>query len=416
MPLPSRGRRWAAATIVASALLLLAACSNGPNTTFEPHSEFGRAIDDLWNLLLRLGTAVFILVEALLVYTIIKFRHREGRADPAHTHGDTRLEILWTITPAIILAFIAVPTIRTIFQTQAKASADALQVEVYGHQWWWEFRYPQYGVVTADEVYLPIGRKVNFSLRTVDVLHSFWIPQMGGKRDVIANHVNYLWFTPDSNLTASDWVGSCNEYCGTSHANMKFRAFTVPAADFERWAKHQAQPSTFGVAPAAAPAPLVHPAAQVTGPAPAPADADEGYVFPVEKMRENTVPHTPLPYDLAFDHSVTGDPMRGFQTYSKAACIGCHTIKGNPSSVGIIGPNLTHIASRHTIAAGLYPNDAEHLKAWIKDARGLKPGVVMPDFGIGEVDPVTHARITAPTGGLTDQQVADIAAYLQQLK
>ena len=425
MPLSPRARRWGAATLVATALCLVAACANGPNTTFEPHTEFGRAIDDLWNLLLRLGTFVFILVEALLVYTIIRFRHREGQPDPQHTHGNTRLEILWTVIPAIILAFIAVPTIRTIFQTQAKASADALQVEVYGHQWWWEFRYPQYKVVTANELYLPIGRKVNFSLHSVDVIHSFWAPQMGGKRDVIPNHVNYLWYTPDSSLTASDWAGTCNEYCGTSHANMKFRVFTVPVADFESWAKHQATASTYGVAAVPTHDSLVRPVSQVKGqtPAPAPAaavpataPADSGYVFPVEKMRDNTVPHTPLPEDLTFNSNVQGDATRGFQIYSKAACIGCHTVTGNPNSVGVIGPNLTHVASRHTIAAGLYPNDTEHLRAWIKDARGLKPGVVMPDFGIGEVDPQTHARITAPTGGLTDQQVADIAAYLQQLK
>jgi cytochrome c oxidase subunit II len=418
MPQPPRARPWARATLVATALIVLAACTNGPNTTFEPHTDFGRSIDDLWRLLLHLGTVVFIFVEALLVYTLIRFRHRPGAADPQHVHGNTRLEILWTLIPAVVLAFIAVPTIRTIFETEARASADALQVEVYGHQWWWEFRYPQYGVVTANELYLPIGRKVNFSMRSVDVIHSFWAPQMGGKRDVIPNHVNYLWYTPDSTLQASVWNGTCNEYCGTSHANMKWRVYTVPTADFERWAKHQATASTFGVAPGVGAVPghdsLMHPVAQVSGPA-APADS-EGYVFPEDKLGDNAVPHTPLPYELTFDHRVQGDAMRGFQTYSKAACIGCHTIKGNPSSVGIVGPNLTHVASRHTIAAGLYPNDTEHLKAWIKDARGLKPGVVMPDFGIGEVDPITHARITPSTGGLTDQQVADIAAYLQQLK
>lgn len=416
MPQPPRARRWVAATAVAATLCLLAAaCANGPNTTFEPHTDFGRSIDDIWKLLLRLGTAVFILVEGLLVYTLIRFRARPGAPDPKPVHGNTTLEITWTLIPALVLVIIAVPTVRTIFETQAKASADALQVEVYGHQWWWEFRYPQYGVVTANELYLPIGRKANFSLRTVDVLHSFWIPQLGGKRDVIANHVNYLWFTPDTTLMPSDWIGSCNEYCGTSHANMKFRVYTVPVADFESWAKHQAQASTFGVAPKPDSS-VVHPAA-LTTPAPAAAavDSTPGYVFPANKMRDNTVPHTPIPTDYAFDPSVQGDPMRGFQLYSRSACIGCHTIKGNPSSIGIVGPNLTHVASRNTIAAGLYPNDTEHLRAWIKDARGMKAGVVMPDFGIGEVDPQTHARITAPTGGLTDQQVADIAAYLQQL-
>jgi cytochrome c oxidase subunit 2 len=436
MPHPSRARRWVAATVVASAVLLvLAACANGPNTTFDPHTEFGRAEDDLWKLLLRLGTAVFIFVEALLLYAIIKFRHREGAPEPAHVHGNTRLEILWTAIPAVVLAFIAVPTVKTIFETQAKASPDALQVEVYGHQWWWEFRYPQYGVVTANELYLPIGHKVNFSLRTVDVLHSFWIPQMGGKRDLISNHTNYLWFTPDSTLPDSAWNGSCNEYCGTSHANMKFRVYTVLPAQFASWAQHQALASTYGVtppapAPADAPAPaapaktsavdanpLIHPVAQTTGATtpsgPAP---DSGYVYPIEKLPDNVIPHTPTPAGLTVDGPVVGDAQKGHDLYSRSACIGCHTIKGNPSSVGIIGPNLTHIASRHTIAAGLYPNDAEHLHLWIKNARAMKPGVLMPTLGLNQIDPITHSTVTAGVGGLTDAQIADIVAYLQQLK
>jgi len=427
------------------AVCVLAACQNGPNTTFEPHSEFGRAIDGLWKLLLHVGTVVFIFVETLLVYTIIRFRRREGQPEPKHVHGNTRLEILWTVTPAIVLACIAVPTVRTIFRTQARATPDALQVEVYGHQWWWEFRYPQYGVVTANEVYLPIGRKVNFALRTQDVLHSFWIPQMGGKRDLIANHTNYLWFTPDSSLGVLDWNGTCNEYCGLSHANMKFRVFTVLPADFERWAHHQALATTVGAvppttpvaapatatpagAPAAparvgirsAPDPLVRTVAQVSGGAPAVAPAstvvDSGYVFPADRMRSNVVAHTPIPDGLAFSPLVTGDAERGMQTYNKSACIGCHAIKGNPYSAGIVGPNLTHLASRHTIAAGLYPNDTDHLRLWIKNARAMKPGVIMPVLGVNEIDPLTHARVTAAVGGLTDQQIADIVAYLQLLR
>jgi cytochrome c oxidase subunit II len=385
-------------TIALVALLILAAChlDRYPNTTFAPHTEFGRAIDDIWRLLLRLGTAVFIFVEGLLVYTLIRFRHRPNAPDPTPTHGNTPLEIAWTIIPAIILACIAVPTVRTIFATQARASSDALQVEVYGHQWWWEFRYPQYGVVTADELYLPIGRKVNFSLRTVDVLHSFWVPQLGGKRDVISNHVNYLWYTPDSTLPPSVWNGTCNEYCGASHANMRFRAYTVRAADFERWAKHQALPAVFPLDTAKV------------------AAGDSSYVFPVDRLPDNAVPHTPLPPIETFATGLTGDPAAGFKTYSTSACIGCHTIKGNPSSVGIIGPNLTHLASRHTIGAGLYPNDALHLEYWIKNAHAMKPGVAMFVLGKGEIDPETGKP--SPVGTLTDQQIADIVAYLQQLK
>jgi cytochrome c oxidase subunit 2 len=384
---------------VGALLLLLTACAldQYPNTTFSPHTEFGRAIDDLWRLLLHLGTAVFVFVEGLLLYTIIRFRHRPGAPDPEHVHGNTTLEVLWTVIPAIILACIAVPTVKTIFQTQARAAASALQVEVYGHQWWWEFRYPQYGVVTADELYLPIGRKVNFSLRTVDVLHSFWVPQLGGKRDVISNHVNYLWYTPDSTLSASVWNGTCNEYCGASHANMRFRAYTVPAPDFERWAAHQAKGAVFPADTSA------HGAG-----------GDSSYVFPVAQMPDNAVPHTPLPPTESFASGLTGDPAAGFKTYSSSACIGCHTIKGNPSSVGVIGPNLTHVASRHTIGAGLYPNDALHLEYWIKNAHAMKPGVAMFVLGKGEIDPETGKP--SPVGTLTDQQIADIVAYLQQLK
>ena len=414
MPHPSRARRWVAATVAASAVLLvLAACANGPNTTFDPHTEFGLAEDKLWKLLLRLGTIVFVLVESLLVYTIIRFRHREGQPDPEHVHGNTRLEILWTAIPAVVLAFIAVPTVKTIFETQAKAAPDALQVTVIGHQWWWEFRYPQYGVTTANELYLPIGRKVNFALNSVDVIHSFWTPQLGGKRDVIPNHTNYLWFTPDSTLPDTAWNGTCNEYCGTSHANMKFRVYTVAPAKFASWATHQALASTFGVAaPAASAKPdsLIHPVAQVTTP------ADAGYVYPTEKLPDNVIPQTPTPAGLTFTAGVTGNPDSGMKIYSRSACIGCHTVKGNPSSVGIIGPNLTHVASRHTIAAGLYPNDTDHLRLWIKNSREMKPGVIMPTLGLGQIDPITHSPVSAGTGGLTDAQIADIVAYLQQLK
>ena len=412
---------------MALAVVGLAACGvdKYPNTTFAPHTEFGREIDHLWNILLGFGIAVFILVESLLVYVIVRFRHRPGAPEPLHVHGNTALEITWTAIPAIILALIAVPTVRTIFVTQAKAEASALQVEVYGHQWWWEFRYPQYNIVTANELYLPNGRKVNFTLRTADVLHSFWIPQLGGKRDVISNHTNYLWFTPDSNLGEQAWNGTCNEYCGSSHAEMRFRAFTVPNADFESWARHQAQNAVYPVAAAptapATPAKtadagagsIVRPVAEVNQQA-SPAIADTGYVFPKDKLPPNFTPQTPLPTQETFDMSIKGDPAAGFKTYSSSACIGCHTIKGNPASVGIVGPNLTHVASRYTIAAALYPNDAEHLRYWVKNTHMDKPDVLMPVLGKGQIDPATGK--VSPLGTLTDQQIADIVAYLQELK
>jgi cytochrome c oxidase subunit 2 len=293
-----------------------------------------------------------------------------------------------------------------IFKTQAPAPAGSLQVEVIGHQWWWEFRYPEHGITTANELYLPIGRTVNFAIRTNDVIHSFWIPQLGGKRDAVSNRTNYVWFTPDS-VGEMAFNGTCNEYCGTSHANMRLRAFTVSPENFDKWVAHQKAPASFGVAtvqPAAAIAPIAEP-----------------YSFPRDRVPDHVMPKTPVPAGLTFPENVlaAGDPQRGMQIYSRSACIGCHKVRGNPTSLGVTGPDLTHIASRLTIAAGLYPNDARHLALWIKNARRMKPmssGLSMPTLGIGEADPFSKIKATANLGGLTDEQIADIVAYLMQLK
>ena len=444
-----RPRQLVRAGLAAVVLLALAACAQDyPNSTFNHTTEFNTAIDSLWDRLLFLGTLVFVLVEAALIYTVVRYRRREGQAEPKHVHGNTTLEILWTVIPALILVFIAVPTVRTIFRTQAKAVPEALQVEVIGHQWWWEFRYPEYTqagangrvdtLVTANELYIPIGRTVNFHLRTKDVLHSFWVPQLGGKRDLISNHTNYLWFTPDSAMQTSAWNGFCVEYCGASHANMRFRAFTVSAEEFEAWARQQmsapavasALPGAPPAAPAAAPAPADSAAARADSAAaptaaptaaaaqlasaPAGAATAAGYTFPVANLPAHAVPKTPIPAGLTFTDGIVGDAARGAQVYSRSSCIGCHAIRGHPISMSPVGPNLTHVGSRTTIAAGLYPNDERHLRLWIKNARKMKPGVTMPTIGRGEMDPIT--KQAANLGALTDQEIADIVAYLLALK
>ena len=421
-----RPRRLATAALTVALALALAACSQElPNTTFEPHTEFGGAIDVLWDKLLLWGTLVFVLVEAALIFVVVRYRRRAGRPEPRHVHGNTTLEILWTVLPAVILVLIAVPTVRTIFRFQADAPASAVQVNVIGHQWWWEFEYPQYGFKTANEIYLPVGRTVSFHLRSQDVLHSFWIPQLGGKRDVITNRTNYLWFTPDSSLGADVWNGFCAEYCGASHANMRFRAFTVPVADFERWVAHQRSGPVIGappapapaagapVAPGAAPAPgaaAQTAAAPATPPAPVVGVSNPGLtlaLFP--QLPDYAIPKTPIPAGLDFPSGLVGDAERGRQIFSRSACVGCHMIQGISASP--VGPNLTHVGSRTTIAAGLYPNDAEHLARWIKNAPAMKPGVIMPPQGKGLRDPKTNAP-----GMLDDAQIADIVAFLLALK
>lgn len=441
-----RPRQWAHAALLGALVLGLAACGGEyPNSTFNPNTEYNAAIDALWDKLLFWGTLVFVGVETALVYTIFRFRRRPGGATPKQVHGNTALEITWTAIPAVILIFIAIPTVRTIFKTQAKAAPDALQVEVIGHQWWWEFRYPQYGITTANELYLPNGRTANFKLTTFDVLHSFWIPQMGGKRDLVSNRTNYVWFTPNKDLPSSAWNGYCAEFCGASHANMRFRVFNVTAEDFEKWAAHQKQPAIFPVAVAApavtgavAPVPSgtgstpvllasmqqptaaapAAPAAAGAVAAPAPAEVPV-WVFPREKLEtefKHTIPTAPITTAISFDESTLakGDATRGKDIYSRSSCIGCHVVKGNPMSAGVVGPNLTHVGTRYTIAGGLYPNDAKHLAYWIKSAPHMKPGSIMPSLGKGVTDPKT--KMVVNLGGLTDADIADIVAYLQALK
>ena len=449
MPVPTRLRRLLPAALPALLAVALAACSTTtyPNSVFTHTTEFNREVGYLFKILITLGTFVFIFVEGILLYAIWRFRRKSDSDRPEHVHGNTTLEILWTAIPALILAFIAVPTVQTIFKTQAVAKSDALQVQVIGHQWWWEFRYPQYNFVTANELYLPIGRTVNFSLKSNDVLHSFSIPRLGGKRDLITNHENFLWFTPDS-VGESAFNGMCAEYCGASHANMRFKVFTVAPADFEAWTQHQQSMAAFGGIAPAAPATSISPAASTTPAAtppgrspgtspmggaqaasaamPAmpghdmssmPAAVHSDFVsFPHEKLPDFVIPKTPIPGGLTWNESIVGDAERGRDFVSKGggACVGCHTIHGNPTMMGVMGPNLTHVGTRTTIAGGIYPNDTKHLALWIKNARYMKPGVIMPTLGAFQRDPMTNQ--TVPQSGLSDQQIADIVAYLQALK
>jgi cytochrome c oxidase subunit II len=445
MPVLTRLRRLgtrqsgAAALTVALAVLLAACGQSHPDSIFHHRTDVNRDVDFLFKLIIVLGTAVFIFVEAILVFTLIKFRKRPGQPEPKHVHGNTTLEITWTVVPLIVLAVIAIPTIRTIFKTQAAAVPDALQVEVIGHQWWWEFRYPQYTtreasgrvdtVVTANELYLPIGKTVNFTLHSKDVIHSFWVPALSGKRDVVTNHTNYLWYTTDSSGVGV-WNGACAEYCGTSHGNMRFKAYTVTQADFDSWIAHQEQPAVGSVAPdsaksgAGTPATALATAANAAGAgvpnAPGAVNAQvaqAGFIsFPRDSMPAYTVPETPLPKGLDFDDSLLGkgNPANGMKLMlSTGGCIACHAINGSPMYFGNIGPNLTHVASRNTIAGGLYPNDAQHLARWVKNARVMKDGVVMYTIGQGQFDPILKTTMKA---GLTDQQIADVVAYLQTLK
>ncbi len=436
-------RRLPTALVVAVAALALAACGDQyPNSTFTHLTDLNTSIDALWDRLLLLGTIVFVFVEVLLLVTIFKFRKRPDSPEPKQVHGNAVLEITWTAIPALILVLIAVPTVKTIFKTQAKAPSGSLQVEVIGHQWWWEFRYPELGVTTANELYIPAGRTVNFALKTKDVLHSFWTPNLGGKRDLITNKTNYMWYTPNADLADQVFNGFCVEYCGSSHANMRFRVYSVSATDFDKWVEHQKTPglgSAIAAAPVMAasmpgmpgmPAAAKPGAKTAAGAAPAVSmAADSGYAFPVAKIPAHAIPTTPLPSgerEVKFDDSLLpqGNAAAGRELLTnmanmgKAPCLTCHIVKGEMTMMGLTddaasGPNLTHFGTRHTLAGGIYASDAKTLARWLKNARMLKPGSIMPTLGTGELDPQTGKKLTA---GLDDRQIADIVAYLMTLK
>jgi cytochrome c oxidase subunit 2 len=310
-----------------------------PQSTLAPRSDFSAAVNTLFTSIFWWAVVVFVIVEGLLLFVIIRYRRREGAGGPRPLHGHTALEIGWTLAPALILVFIAVPTMRTIFATAGHAPAGALRVEVVGHQWWWEYRYPDLGIVTANELHLPVGTPVQLELTTADVIHSFWVPRLGGKRDLTPGRVTRIAFTADS---AGEFSGQCAEFCGASHANMRLRVFVQPDSAFRAWvAGQRAQPA-----------------------APAPGSLAE----------------------------------RGREDFARGACIACHTIAGLPQARGIVGPNLTHVGSRTTIAGALFPNTTEYLRRWIDDAPSLKPGALMP-------------AIVLP-----DDELSALVAYLQSLR
>jgi cytochrome c oxidase subunit 2 len=406
MPARRRSRSRLLPLAGLAALAVLSACTrNYPQTTLAPKSEFARMLDGVFMHTVWWGLGVFVVVEALLLFIIVRYRERPGsQAEPEHVHGHTRLEIAWTVAPAIILAFIAVPTIRTIFVTQDMSPRDGdLKVRVIGHQWWWQFQYPDLQVVTANELHLPVGTRAVFDLETVDVIHSFWIPELAGKRDVIPRHVNHIWFTPE---VPGSYTGQCAELCGASHARMGFRVIVDSPEDFRAWVENQRRPAVAYAAPTPAPAPAapgeseaapetapVESAAAAETPAPA-----ESAAAPAAAPGAEAPGGAAVQGDtLTWKGGVVGDPAAGAALFQRSACVACHTISGTAAK-GQVGPDLTHVGSRQRIAAELLPNTPQNMAKWLHDPPALKPGSLMPNLN------------------LKPEQIADLVAYLESLK
>jgi cytochrome c oxidase subunit 2 len=316
----ARGRILAAGL---SAVALGGCAFDGPQSTVVARSDFARDILGVYAVITWAAVGIAAVVFVVLGWVLWRYRARPDAPLPRQTRGHTWLEIGWTVAPALVLLVIAVPTLQVIFRTQGGAAPGALTVVVRGWQWWWEIRYPDLGVVTANELHLPLGRPAVLQLEGADVIHSLWVPQLGGKRDVVPGRVNRITLTPE---VAGEYLGQCAEFCGPSHANMRLRVVVQPAGEFERWVATQRAPAAEAVGPAA----------------------------------------------------------EGQQVYARSACVGCHTVRG--LSAGVVGPDLTHFGSRRTVGAGLLPATPENVAAWVRDPAALKPGVKMPALGLSEAE------------------------------
>jgi cytochrome c oxidase subunit 2 len=319
--------RKAVPAIAAIALLALAtACSDeaqNPQTAFNPRSDYANVGLDLFKLVIVLGVIIGVLVEAVLVYTAVRYRRRANDPLPPQIHGSTIIEVLWTTGPVIVVGAILFYTLPVIFSTQAPAPAGSMDINVTGHQFWWEFGYPDANVVTANELHIPVGQTVNLVLQSDDVIHSFWVPALGGKRDAFPGHTNYIWLKADS---VGEFPGQCYQLCGYSHGNMRERAIIQSPSDFQAWLTSQQAPAVTPTDPTAA---------------------------------------------------------EGAQLFQTRGCAACHTITGTPAA-GHVGPNLTHLASRGVIAGSIMDNNAANLRKWLSDPPAVKPGSIMPNLGLSD--------------------------------
>ncbi len=305
--------------------------SEKPTSIFHPQGTPAHLIFGLSMFVLAITAGIFLVVGSLLAYVLIRYRHREEDPDrePAQIYGSNQIELSWTVIPILIVVVLFLATARIIFNTEyARKPAGALDVIVIGHRYWWEFRYPKLGIVTANELHIPVSDPHHLTptyleMSSADTDHSFWVPRLAGKTDVIPNRVNIMWIDPE---TPGLYLGQCAQYCGTQHAQMLIRVYGQTRADFDAWVEHQRQPAS--------------------------ADASTA---------------------------------EGQAVFFRNACINCHTIAGTVAT-GRFGPDLTHLASRDTIASGAVQNTAENLKKWIGNPAQFKSGCLMPEMHLNDPD------------------------------
>jgi cytochrome c oxidase subunit 2 len=321
-------------------------CQPDPQNTFAYNGHVSRTVGDLFWLTMWWGLAVWLVVTVLMIVAIWRFRRRPGHGVPTQVHGNTRFEVAWTIVPTLILVLVGVPSVQVLFELEDPPQSP-LVVDVVGHQWWWEFHYRtdrtdeaentvsrRYGInniVTATDLHVPVGVPVKVYLRSADVQHSFWVPRLAGKTDLIPPRTNHMWFSAEQ---AGTYYAQCAELCGVQHAQMRFFVIAQPEAEFRAWVQAQQ-------APAAAPLP---------------------------------------------------------DAFTAGGCIACHAVDGTIAR-STIGPNLTHVGSRTTLAGGILDNNPENLARWLRDPQEVKWGT----------------KMLLPRK-LSEDEVRALAAYLSSLR
>jgi cytochrome c oxidase subunit 2 len=298
---------------------------------FDAHSTPAESIRHLSQFVLGVTGLIFLIVFSLLIYALVKFRSRKAEAErePAQVYGSTQIELAWTVIPILIVAVLFAATARMIHAIQdAPEPKGAVEVTAIGHQFWWEFRYPTLGIVTANELHVPVSDPSHptptfLKLLSADTDHSFWVPQLAGKTDLIPNHPNATWLDPQE---TGLFLGQCAQYCGTQHAKMLLRVYVDSPDDFQAWVHQQQQP----------------------------ANQDE-------------------------------KEAAGRHVFESTACVNCHAVVGT-NGTGRFGPDLTHLMSRRTIAAGAAENTPENLRLWIQNPDAIKTGSLMPAMKLNDAE------------------------------
>ncbi len=329
-------------------MVLCGACTKNvqPQNFLDARAPISRQLQSLWNPVFTIAVIIFFLVEFLVLFVAIRYRRRSDDDQPKQIHGHTALEFTWTAIPALILAVVGFFTVVNVGKLDAiPKGPDVMQVQVVGHQWWWEFDYPKLGITTANELHIPVGMRIDVRVTSADVIHSFWPPKLAGKIDAVPGRINHMQIKT-AGVTPGYYWGQCAEYCGLSHANMRLRVVVHSADGWAKWEANQLKAPNL---------------------------------------------------DLAADTSAGS----GKDLFRTKGCGGCHTINGY--TAGKVGPNLTHFMSRRVFAGSIFPNNAEELKAWLRNPPKQKP--MMPNNGMG-----------MPNLNLAENEITDLISFLQTLK